>query len=262
MQDIYRHRARGIRGRRCLFSGKAVKNACLGAAGLLGLAWLPAQAGSVTLAHTRPFVISLPADSGRPVPQDHTYQQAMQQYRLGHHGEAVRLWRQAAAEGDAPSQFALGTLYAEGNAAADILPDYIQALSWYRKAADQGHALAQFNLGIFYAKGREVPQDMLEAARWWQFAALQGHVEAQFNLGLLYAQGNGVDIDLREAAKWWDMAAKQGYAAAQFNLGVMYVKGQGVNEDPTEAVRLWQLSARQGFGQAIDVLKTLMISPQ
>lgn len=243
------------------FYCRAVKNTCLVFVGLLGLAWLPVCAASATLSNTRPLTISLPTDSGRPALADRTYQQAMTEYRQGRHSEAVRLWRLSAEEGDPQSQFALGALYAEGDTAAGVAPDFAQALSWYRKAADQGHAPAQFNLGIFYASGQGVPRDMVEAARWWQPAALQGHVEAQFNLGLLYAQGTGVDIDLREAAKWWEMAAKQGYAAAQFNLGVLYMKGQGVNEDATEAVRLWQLSARQGFGQAIDVLKTLLINP-
>lgn len=261
MQDIFRQIARTFLGLRPSFCRRAVKNTCLGVVGLLGLAWLPVYAASATLTDTRPLVISLPTDSGRPSLVDRTYQQAMTEYRLGRHPEAIRLWRLSAEEGDPQSQFALGALYAEGDTTAGVAPDYAQALSWYRKAADQGHAAAQFNLGIFYASGQGVPRDMVEAARWWQPAALQGHVEAQFNLGLLYAQGTGVDIDLREAAKWWEMAAKQGYAAAQFNLGVMYIKGQGVNEDPTEAVRLWQLSARQGFGQAIDVLKTLLINP-
>ncbi len=261
MQGIFRNLSRIFSGLRRLFFGRRVKNACLGAVGLMGLAWLPVQAASATLSNTKPFAISLPTDSGRPALADRAYQQAMQEFRLGHHQEAVRLWTLSAAEGDPQSQFALGAVYTEGDTLAGVAPDYAQALSWYRKAADQGHAAAQFNLGIFYASGQAVPRDMVEAARWWQLAALQGHVEAQFNLGLLYAQGTGVDTDLREAAKWWEMAAKQGYAAAQFNLGVMYVKGQGVNEDPMEAVRLWQLSARQGFGQAIDVLKTLLINP-
>ncbi len=261
MQAIFRHLSRiFVRFSRPFF-GPMVKKACLAAVGCLGLACIPAQAASATHADTKSFAISLPTDSGRPPLADRTYQQAMKEYRLGHHQEAVRLWKLSAAEGDPQSQFALGSIYAEGDSVAGEAPDFAQALSWYRKAADQGHAAAQFNLGIFYASGQAVPRDMAEAARWWEPAALQGHVEAQFNLGLLYAQGTGVDIDLREAAKWWEMAAKQGYAAAQFNLGVMYVKGQGVNEDPTEAVRLWQLSARQGFGQAIDVLKTLLINP-
>lgn len=261
MQGIFRHLSRIFFRLYRPYFGHRVKNACLGAVGFLGLACLPVHAASASLTDTKPFAISLPTDSGRPPLMDRTYQQAMKEYRLGHHQEAVRLWALSAAEGDPQSQFALGALYAEGDTVAGVAPDFAQALSWYRKAADQGHAAAQFNLGIFYASGQAVPRDLAEAARWWQLAAMQGHVEAQFNLGLLYAQGNGVDIDLREAAKWWEMAAKQGYAAAQFNLGVMYVKGQGVSEDPTEAVRLWQLSARQGFGQAIDVLRTLLINP-
>ena len=261
MQIIFKHLSQVLSSLLRPFFGQMVKNACLVTVGLAGLVSVPAYAASATLTHTKPFAITLPTDSSRPPLADNTYQQAMKEYRLGRHEEAIRLWKLSAGEGDPQSQFALATVYADGDTVAGMAPDYAQALTWYRKAADQGHAAAQFNLGIFYASGRGVPRDLAEAARWWQPAASQGHVEAQFNLGLLCAQGSGVDLDLREAAKWWDLAAKQGYAAAQFNLGVMYVKGQGVNEDPTEAVRLWQLSARQGFGQAIDVLKNLLISP-
>jgi TPR repeat protein len=261
MQGNFRNLVRIFFSLRRPFFGQAAKNLCLAAAGFVVVVGSPAHAASASPANTRTPAISLPTDSGRPAPTDRAYQQAMQAFRLGHHREAVRLWMVSASEGDPQSQFALGALYAEGDAGAGIAPDYAQALSWYRKAAEQGHVSAQFNLGIFYASGQAVLRDMAEAARWWQLAAAQGHVEAQFNLGLLYAQGTGVNADLREAAKWWELAAKQGYAAAQFNLGVMYVKGQGVDEDPTEAVRLWQLSARQGFGQAIDVLKTLLINP-
>jgi uncharacterized protein len=245
---------------RSIFDG-IVKIACVGIAAFLMSGFMPTHAATATLTETRTLAISLPADNGRLPLEDHNYQRAMKEFSLGHHREAVRLWELSAGEGNSQAQFTLGALYTGGDPEAGVEPDYAKALSWYRKAADQGHAVAQFNLGIFYANGQAVPRDLAAAAKWWQPAAMQGHVEAQFNLGLLYAQGTGVALDLAEAARWWDMAAKQGYAAAQFNLGVMYVKGQGVSEDPNEAVRLWQLSARQGFGQAIDVLKTLQISP-
>ncbi len=185
------------------------------------------------------------------------YRQGLRQFREGHPGRAAQLWRLLAVDGNRNAQFALGELYASGDAQAGIDQNLAVAAKWYRRAAEQGHIKAQYNLGVFYASGTGVPHDMHEAARWWRLAALQGHLLAQFDLGLLYAQGAGVQPNAAAAVRWWGMAAEHGYAPAEFNLGLMYIMGEGVKENRTEAVRLWQMSAKQGFGQAIHALQTL-----
>ena len=134
MQAIFRRLSRIFVSSSRPFSGPLVKNACLAAVGLLGLAWIPAQAASAALTDTKTFAISLPADSGRLPLLDRTYQQALKEYRLGHHQEAMRLWKLSAAEGDPQAQFALGAIYAEGGAVAGEAPDFAQALSWSRLA--------------------------------------------------------------------------------------------------------------------------------
>jgi TPR repeat protein len=55
--------------------------------------------------------------------------------------------------------------------------DAIEAVKWYRKAAEQGDAPAQFNLGNSYANGEGVAKDAVEAAKWpsrlWNSTAMR-----------------------------------------------------------------------------------------
>jgi len=51
-------------------------------------------------------------------------------------------------------------MYAKGQG---IVQDDAEAIRWYRQAAAQGIALAQNNLGWMYAEGRGVAKDDAEA---------------------------------------------------------------------------------------------------
>ena len=51
-----------------------------------------------------------------------------------------------------------------------------------RARAEQGDAPAQFALGVMYAEGRGVPQDDAEAVRWYGLAAEQGHARTGIRL--------------------------------------------------------------------------------
>ena len=85
--------------------------------------------------------------------------------------------------------------------------DYAEAVKWYRKAADQGNAPAQSNLGLMYDKGQGVPQDYAEAVKWFRKAAEQGDAPAQSNLGWMYEEGQGVPQDYVEAHLWFNLAS-------------------------------------------------------
>ena len=73
--------------------------------------------------------------------------------------------------------------------------DEAEAVKWFRLAADQGDAPAQLNLGTIYANGEGVPQDYPEALKRYRLAADQGLPYAQFNLGNMYNDGRGVPQD-------------------------------------------------------------------
>ena len=55
----------------------------------------------------------------------------------------------------------------------------MEAVKWYKKAAEQGNASSQFKLGSSYANGEGVTKDMKEAVKWWTKAAEQGDADAK-----------------------------------------------------------------------------------
>ncbi len=64
-----------------------------------------------------------------------------------------------------------------------------EAVKWFRKAAEQGNAPAQYNLGLCYAKGKGVRKSSKEAEKWFRKAAEQGLEPAKKALELLKMLG-------------------------------------------------------------------------
>ena len=130
-------------------------------------------------------------------------------------------------------------------AAAYERGDYAAALREWQPLAEQGDAPAQFNLGLMHAEGKGVPRDDRMAVQWHRRAAEQGDVSAQNSLGLMYAKGRGVPRDYKMAAQWYRRAAEQGDASAQNSLSVMYTIGAGVPKDYVHA-HMWANIAASG----------------
>ena len=70
--------------------------------------------------------------------------------------DALKVWMDAAEQGDDYAQFRVGQIYEMGVAGA---PDYDAAAKWYKKAADQGNRPAAKNLAALLEKGNGVKQD-------------------------------------------------------------------------------------------------------
>ena len=104
--------------------------------------------------------------------------------------------------------------------------NYTKAVECYCQAAEQGYAEAQYALGICYDNGNGVAQNYTEAVKWWRKAAEQGYASAQYNLGLCYYYGDGVVENYTEAVKWIREAAKQGQAKAVDALKVLGEKSK------------------------------------
>ena len=155
--------------------------------------------------------------------------------------EAVKLWRKAAEQNHADSQFFLGACYFYGNG---VMKSLEESLKWHQKAAESGHVQSQFIIGCGYYHGEGVPQSYTEAAKWYRKAAEQNHFIAQNNLGNAYYYGDGVPQSYEEAAKWYRKAAEQNYAEAQYFLGLAYYHGKGVPQSYEEAVK-WFLKAAE-----------------
>ena len=160
--------------------------------------------------------------------------------RLANNSAACRI---RAEQGDAESQFRLGSMYSKGQG---VPKDYIEAVRWYRKSAEQGYAKAEYNLSGMYREGQGVPQDYALAERWCRKAAEQGDPKAEDGLGFMYFRGEGTAQDYLEAANWYRKSAEQGYAPAQYDLGYMYYYGYGMSQDRVEANRLFHQAAAQG----------------
>ena len=64
--------------------------------------------------------------------------------------------------------------------------NYREAIKWYRQAAAQGNATAQYNLGLMYDKGKGVLHDYKQAVKLLRQAADQGNLDAQVYLGVKY----------------------------------------------------------------------------
>ncbi len=162
--------------------------------------------------------------------------------------EAVRLFREAAGEGEPKAMYALGAVYSAGDG---VQQDAVAAARWYRKAADAGHAGGMFNMGALHAEGHGVRQDYEESARWYRRAADAGDLGAKLHMGSLFAAGRGVVHDEVEAVRWFRMAAEAGSAPAQLSLGRRYAKGKGIKLDFVEAARWYREAAEQGVPLAM-----------
>ena len=68
-----------------------------------------------------------------------------------------------------------------------VAQDYAEAVRLFRLAAAQGDADAQYNLGYMFEYGHGVAQDTAEAIRWYRLAAAQGHANATAKLQRLGA---------------------------------------------------------------------------
>jgi uncharacterized protein len=101
------------------------------------------------------------------------------------------------------------------------VPDYTKAFNVFRPAAEQGHARSQYKLGLMYANGYRVAQDHVEAVKWYRLAAAQGERDAQFKLGVMYSNGQGVVQDNVRAHSWFNLAAEAGDPEAPKNRDIV-----------------------------------------
>jgi hypothetical protein len=111
--------------------------------------------------------------------------QGLNDYQGGRYPQALTLFRESAAQGNALAQNYLGLMYMNGSG---VNTDYAQALSWYNKAATQGNYSGECNLGIMYDRGLGVPKDKVTAYMWYILATQNGSPLAPKNAKLLAPQ--------------------------------------------------------------------------
>lgn len=104
---------------------------------------------------------SLAANAGNV---DDDLRQAAKMHKGGETNQAIVLWQQWAAKGNADAAYNLAVIHQYGNGVA---LDYSKAMQWYRVAADQGDKISQFQIGLMYQTGQGVIANEEEAHRWF-----------------------------------------------------------------------------------------------
>jgi hypothetical protein len=85
-----------------------------------------------------------------------------------------------------------------------------QGCELFRRAALEGYAASQYRLGYCYESGKGAEENFSTANDWYEKAAKQGHVDAQYKLGHSYRVGRGTTINLPLALEWYKKAAASG----------------------------------------------------
>ena len=162
--------------------------------------------------------------------------------------EALKLFEQASAEGNAKADYYLGQMYEKAQGTEQ---DFDKAFECYSKAADAGDSDAVFSIGLQHYYGHHVPQSYREALRWFMKAAEMGNAKGWFNAGVMYEQGLGTDSDIRKAIDCYTRSSELGYDKADYNLGMLYRTGKGVEKDDAEAFRWFMKAAELGMTKGI-----------
>jgi len=117
--------------------------------------------------------------------------------------EAVKWYRKAAEQGNAPSQLQLGHMYLEG---WGVPKNGAEAEKWFRKAAEQGDAHGLWRLGFMYDNGNDIPQNFVKAYMWYSLAKAQGLENAATDLDIVQKRMTPADISKAQelAAEWWE----------------------------------------------------------
>ncbi len=151
--------------------------------------------------------------------------------------------REAASQGNANAQFVIGTRYLNGELGTP--QDFAKAAYWYGKSAAQGLAPAQYRLATLYERGKGVAKDIDAALGWYERAAGLGNVRAMHNAAVLSAGSESRAPDYQRAYKWFALGAAHGLKDSQFNLAVLLERGLGTKINPTEALFWYTAAAAQ-----------------
>jgi TPR repeat protein/transglutaminase-like putative cysteine protease len=161
--------------------------------------------------------------------------------------EALRWIRAAAAQSFADAQYLLGSVLVTGEFAPADVPGGIDL---YRKAAKQGHSAALRQLGVYTMNGHGIEKDAAAGLKLLRQAADQGDLDAMTILARLYESGAGVAKSIEQALIWYERAAGGGSADAIYALGVVFQYGKGVKADNQRAVALYTVAAEKGHADA------------
>jgi TPR repeat protein len=173
-------------------------------------------------------------------PSDPTLVAAKAATDAGDLSQAIALYQQAFAQGQASGASQLARLYLEGG--AGLAPDYALAMIWAQKASDAGDSRGLLYLGKIWMEGLGVSTDLAKATTYLSRADAAGDAKAARYLGLI----NSRTGDDTGAAKWFTKGAEGGDITSQYYLGRAYESGHGVTQDYAAAMTWYAASAARG----------------
>ena len=118
--------------------------------------------------------------------------------------KALKWFTAAALQKDNDALFSLGRMHELGTSATP--KSFKQALKLYKKAAKQGHAASQYNLAAMYSRGDGVIANNKIAEKYQLQAAAQGDTDAMFKLGLFEEFGVNRKPAKKKALYWYTRA--------------------------------------------------------
>ena len=81
--------------------------------------------------------------------------------------------------------------------------DSVKAAGLFLQAAEQGNRPSQYFLGLMYARGDGVEKDLNKAFAWLEKASMGGHPKAVYHLAEMYVHGEGTNEDHVKAMAWF-----------------------------------------------------------
>jgi enhanced entry protein EnhC len=144
--------------------------------------------------------------------------QLMARYSLIHDKnpeQAVRWFKQAAADGDINSQLFMAASYLYG---VGVKKNTDTASRYYIDAAKSGNAIAQYALAENFIDSRHSGNNKLGLI-WLSKSATNGNPKAQTKLGSLYIAGKLVTKDVNQGMNLLNQAVAQNYVPAMLALG-------------------------------------------
>ncbi|MGN1045301.1 MAG: TIR domain-containing protein [Candidatus Methanomethylophilaceae archaeon] len=174
----------------------------------------------------------------------------------GSYSEAVKLYKEASAQGHLMARSVLHSLVpSEKEVSDEDLGSWMERNSdRFISLAEEGNPIAQCDVGWMYQYGKGCRQSYKDALEWYRKSANQGYARAQNILGVMYRDGIGTDRSYKDAFDMFKSAANQNYARAQYHLALMYHYGQGVEASDTTAVEYLLAAANQGHPMAQNFL--------
>jgi TPR repeat protein len=147
--------------------------------------------------------------------------------------EAVRWFRQAAAQNHPRALYELGLMHIRGDG---VLKDKEQGHALLLKSAELGYDEAMNALGSAYWRGTFGPSDLKSATEWFRRSAENDDPDGLYYLGLTYEDQG----DFKTAAEWYRRAMKWHHAEATCRMAYFLKEGKGEPQNIEQAIELYE----------------------